>query len=321
MTVVRPRDAAEPRSLYTFDAFGLAVEVDWPLAGATPAAAAEAGRRPTTVRRVEPESLAVAWESPGERLFEREFMGEIAITFERAEDYRIWAKGFGRYAVSTDGTEVRCERGTVVEHAQERFLFAQVLPLAAVLRGFELLHASAVCLNGAAVAFAGPSGVGKTTLMSRLVVRGAGFLTDDVLALEQGADGPIAYPGPPYLAVLDGDADQVDVAGRIGRLVGTSDKLNVVVPVGRGAFPLRAVYHLESGPGLQLEPIGSDIVRRLLASVFVPYFVTPERLQRQLEMAQLLGETVPQFRLQIPRTIDLEEAVDAVEAHAREATA
>lgn len=316
---VRRCDAAEPRSLHKFDAFGLAVEVDWPLAGATPAAASEAGRRPTTVRRVDPEALA--WESSGERLFEREFMGETVITFERAEDYRIWAKGYGRYVVSADGTEVRCERGTVAEHAQERFLFAQVLPLAAVLQGFELLHASAVCLNGAAVAFAGVSGAGKTTLMSRLVLRGAGFLTDDALALERGSDGPIAHPGPPYLAVLEGDAGQVDVAVRIGRFVGTSDKLSVVVPAGRGAFPLRAVYHLESGPGLELERIGNDVVRRLLASVFVPYLVTPDRLHRQLEMAHLLGEAVAQFRLQIPRTIDVEEVIDAVETHAREVTA
>jgi hypothetical protein len=304
---------------YTVEAFGLAIEADWPLAGAAPAAA-EAGRRPTTVRRVEPESLAAAWESPGERLFEREFMGEIAITYERGEEYRIHAKGFGRYVVSTDGTEVRCELGTVVDHAQERFLFAQVLPLAAVLRGFELLHASAVCLNGAAVAFAGPSGAGKTTLVSRLVARGAGFLTDDVLALEQGADGPIAHPGPPYLAVLEDDADQIDVAARIGRPVGTSDKLNVAVPVGRGAFPLRGVYYLERAPALEIEPIRSDIVRRLLGSVFVPYLVTRERLERQLQMAHLVDATVPQFRFRVPRTTAIEEAVDAIEAHAREVT-
>jgi hypothetical protein len=318
MTAVGSRDTARPRSHYTVEAFGLAVDVDWPLTGATPAAA-ETGRRPTIVRRVEPESLAVAWESPGERLFEREFMGKIAITWERAEDYRIQAQGFGRYTVSADGTEVRCELG-VVEHAQERFLFAQVLPLASILRGFELLHASAVCLNGGAVAFAGPSGAGKTTIVSRLVARGAGFLTDDVLALEQGADAPIAYPGAPFLAVLEGDADQVDVAARIGRPVGASDKLNVVVPVERGAFTLRAVYHLESAPGLQLEPIGDDIVRRLLGSVFAPYLVTPERLHRQLEMAHLLDATVPQFRLRLPRTDDLEEVIDAIDADVREVT-
>jgi hypothetical protein len=188
------------------------------------------------------------------------------------------------------------------------------------LRGFELLHASAVCLNDAAVAFAGPSGAGKTTLMSRLVVRGAGFLTDDALSLEPGANGLIAYPGPPYLAVLDGDAGQVDVAARIGQLVGTSDKLNVVVPVRRGAFPLRAVYHLESGPGVEIVPIGSDVVRRLLACAFVPYLATPERLHRQLEMVHLLAESVAQFRLQLPERTDLEEAVDAVEAHARQVT-
>lgn len=319
--VVQQPDAAETRSPHRFDAFGLAIEIDWPLAGALPGAAAEAGRRPTTVRRVDPESLALAWATPGERLFEREFMGEITMSFERAEEYRIWAKGFGRYVVSADGTEVRCERGTVVEHAQERFLFAQVLPLAAVLRGLELLHASGVCLNGAAVAFTGPSGSGKTTLMSRLVARGAGFLTDDALALARGVDGLIAHPGPPYIAVVEGDAEQVDVATRIGRLVGTSDKLSVEVPVGRDAVPLRAVYHLESGPHLELEPIGSDIVRRLLAGVFAPYLVTPERLHRQLAMAQLLCDTVPQLRLQIPRTMDIEEAIEAVGTHARGVTA
>jgi hypothetical protein len=312
---------AEPRSLYRLDAFGLVVEVDWPLAGATPAAAVGPARRPTTVRRVEPHLLAVAWDSPGELLFEREDMGEVTITFERAEDYRIRAKGFGRYVVSADGTEVRCERGTVEEHAQERFLFAQVLPLAAVVRGYELLHASAICLNGVAVAFAGPSGTGKTTLASRLVDRGAGFLTDDVLALSRDTHAPIAHPGPPFIAVLDGDADQIEVAARIGRFTGTSDKLHVVVPAGRDAFPLRAVYHLESGPGLRLEPIGSGVVRRLLGSVFAPYLVTADRLNRQLEMAHLLVETVPQFGLQLSPNVSVEEAVDVIDTHARAVTA
>jgi hypothetical protein len=317
---VRVRAEADRSVRYTLTAFGVPVAVDWPLPGTTLASGPAADPRPTSVLRVDPELLAPAWAFPGERLFERDLGGETVMTFERAEEYRIWARGFGRYLVAADGMEVRCERGAVVEHAQERFLFAQVLPLASVLRGFELLHASAVSLNGAGIAFAGPSGTGKTTLATRLVLRGSGFLTDDALALERGTENPIAHPGPPYVAVFAGDDGQADIVAQIGQVVGTSDKLNVLLPVEARPVPLRVVYHLESGSELELEAIGRDVVRRLLANVFVPYLITPERLQRQLDVVQLLSDGVPQFRLQIPRTMAVEEALDTVEAHAREVT-
>jgi ABC-type multidrug transport system ATPase subunit len=52
-------------------------------------------------------------------------------------------------------------------------VLAQVLPLAAVLRGIDVLHASAVALAAGPIAFLGGSGAGKTTLASRIVARGA----------------------------------------------------------------------------------------------------------------------------------------------------
>ena len=318
---VQEPDTAGPSALYAVDAFGLRVEADWPLAGATAAPSVASDRSVATVRRVESASLASLWDVPGERLLEREFRGEIAMTFERAEGYRIWAKGFGRYLVSADGTQVHCERGHVPEHAQERFLFAQVLPLAAVLQGFELLHASAVSLNGVAIAFAGPSGVGKTTLMSRLVARGAGLLCDDALSLEHVSGELVAHPGPPYVAVAEGgDRGMLDIAERIGRVVGRSDKLNFVVPTVQRSLPLRAVYHLEAGSALELAALDIDVVQRLLASVSVPYVLTPDRLQRVLQTAHVLAETVPQLRLRFPRNVDVAEVVKAVEAHARKET-
>ena len=73
-------------------------------------------------------------------------------------------------------------------------MLAQVLPLAAVLRGTHVLHASAVALAGRAVAFMGRSGVGKTTLAGRIVAHGARLMTDDVLAVDdfQARSGPTA---------------------------------------------------------------------------------------------------------------------------------
>ena len=74
-------------------------------------------------------------------------------------------------------------------------------PVCSVLlgrRGAFPLHASALVLGSAAVAFAGSSGAGKSTLAAALAARGHGFLSDDVCALlprdRDALQAPIAEP-------------------------------------------------------------------------------------------------------------------------------
>src|SRR5438105_2712813 len=81
---------------------------------------------------------------------------------------------------------------------------------------------------GRTVAFVAQSGVGKTSLAVNLVARGAGFVTDDVLAVEPIPRGLFAYPGPGMVNV-----DEVQLApltqdgrARLGRRLGRSDKLH-----------------------------------------------------------------------------------------------
>ena len=64
-----------------------------------------------------------------------------------------------------------------------------------------MLHASAVVLDGAAVAFTAPSGTGKSTLAAHLVAAGASFLTDDVLALDDRNGVVEAHSGPARTSV------------------------------------------------------------------------------------------------------------------------
>jgi hypothetical protein len=52
------------------------------------------------------------------------------------------------------------------------------------LQGRVAIHANAVSLNGVAVAFVGYSGMGKSTLSAYCASRGAGFITDDVLVID-----------------------------------------------------------------------------------------------------------------------------------------
>ena len=72
------------------------------------------------------------------------------------------------------------------------------------------------------------------------------------------------------------------------------------MPADERALTLRAVYNLERGDSLAITALATPNVSQLLGSVFVPYLTTPERLQRHLEMAQLLGESAEHFRLSSP---------------------
>jgi hypothetical protein len=313
-----PSAPAGDRAAHRLVAFGLNVDCDWPLPRSVPATG-PAPPPATRVRELAGEALDGAWRAPAERLFEPSYPdGRTRFTVDLAAGrYRLWFEGFGRYLVGADGSEIGCDASEGRER-RERFLFAQALPLASVLRGFQPLHASAVCGDSGVAAFLGASGAGKTSLASRLVLRGAGFVTDDVLALESGPDAPLAHPGPPFMAVPDADRELLGTHSRLGAAVGASDKLHASpAPPGR-PLPLRVVFHLERGGELELAPLIGGDAERLLATAFAPYLMTSERLLRHLQIAEQISATVAQFRLQVPRTGEFGRVLEAVEATLRE---
>jgi hypothetical protein len=68
-------------------------------------------------------------------------------------------------------------------------LFGPIIGFVLHLRGTPCLHASAVVIDGRAVAFLGHSGAGKSTMAAAFVRRGFAALTDDVLALDFSSYG------------------------------------------------------------------------------------------------------------------------------------
>jgi hypothetical protein len=88
----------------------------------------------------------------------------LAVDSHPKRGYLVRADGFGAYLISADGQRALLAPGRVERWRWQLLLTAQVLPLAALIHGLELLHASAVRLNGRVLAFAGASGTGKTTL-------------------------------------------------------------------------------------------------------------------------------------------------------------
>jgi hypothetical protein len=230
--------------------------------------------------------------------------------------FRIWAPHHGRYEVSPDGCSIRCAVPARTKR-WERLFFAQTLPLAAALQRVELFHASAVALDGRAVAFVAPSGTGKTSVAAHLVDRGAELVTDDVLALEATDEGLTAHPGTSVLCLDEHELGRMQ--GSVGSVVGRSDKIHLSCRLVRQPLPLAAIYYLERSAA-----IASLTVRQahgepqlLLGSSFITYLRSPQYLLDHLELCAHAVRTVPTFKLLVPEGMEASSVASAVEAELR----
>ena len=68
-----------------------------------------------------------------------------------------------------------------------------------LLRGFELLHASAVTTDHGLIALVARTGGGKSSLAAEFLRRGAALFSDDIVALDDAGGEVIAHPGPPLM--------------------------------------------------------------------------------------------------------------------------
>ncbi|MBE0621758.1 MAG: hypothetical protein IH605_14285 [Burkholderiales bacterium] len=108
------------------------------------------------------------------------------------------------FQVSSDGLSATCSPAPDVTDATSHHLYLnQVLPLMLSKQGKLVFHASAVEFADGAVAFAGESGRGKSTLAASFAASGFRFLTDDGLVLEACANGYQALPGYPSIRLWD----------------------------------------------------------------------------------------------------------------------
>ncbi len=105
-----------------------------------------------------------------------------------------------RFEVSAGGARITASwPASITFQDVTSYFLGPVLGFVVRLRGTVCLHASAVLVDGAAVAFLGPSGAGKSSLCAYFAQRGAAVLTDDVLALRRGGGGFHVLAGPARL--------------------------------------------------------------------------------------------------------------------------
>jgi hypothetical protein len=240
----------------------------------------------------------------------RDARGALVMRIDRtpAGGYRIDAPSYGTFFVAADGREVLVAPQHPAAWHWQRYLIGQALPLAALLQGLEVLHASALVVDGQAMALAGASGSGKTTLATALIRTGARLLCDDVLALETAGRCVLAHPGPPVVNLRLGAASALYAALPEGRELGRdAEARRLEIDASASVAPLAALYILDRSvrhERLALEPAHADAARMLLASSFNFIVTDPIRLERQLDVCACVARAATVTRARVPASMD-----------------
>jgi hypothetical protein len=165
------------------------------------------------------------------------------------------------------GRGVTIDRGSGVDPREEAlWMNGSVYSAIASLNGLLPIHASAVAVGQAVVAFTGPAGAGKSTLVAALANRGIAMFCDDTLVLDLSDDSRIVcLPGHKRLK-LRPEAVQLTGALAMEKVSAAIDKFYAEPGAGtvREPLPLVSLVFLEEGPEAEITAIrGAERLVRL----------------------------------------------------------
>jgi hypothetical protein len=278
--------------MYTYVAYGLGIHSCLPL--------------PELVRAAARADLVVRLGSVGD--IPPEARGQEIYVSRAGQTGLVVAREAGAFLVR-DGREIVVAPAPRAQRRVVRlYLLGPVLALALRQRGRLILHASAIAMDGGAVAFVGGSGFGKSTTAAAFHADGHRVVADDMLSVVTDGDAPVVFPGFPRLKLWP------DAAAHLGEDVDALPKLHPRMPkrgrrVLRGfssePLPLRRIYVLAEGERLATEPLSPQAALMAL----VPHTALVHPLGDDDARACFLAcgrivERVPVRRLLRPPSLD-----------------
>jgi hypothetical protein len=189
--------------------FGLNLRSAFPLPGPVPTGAPDWSRPACALELVSERDLLAGWSGPVSPAAWRGGLkdgSELTIEWGVEHDLLFRYGSRALFRLDREGTRLSCAPREAASISWRRVLCSRVLPLVAIARGREALHAAAVETPAGVLALAGPSGAGKSTLVAELMARGHRLFTDDVLVLSSDEKEVLAHPGGPYLSLANGVA-------------------------------------------------------------------------------------------------------------------
>jgi hypothetical protein len=286
--------------VFCYSAYGLGIHSALPLPELTPLAEANAD---VLIR-----TGTIDWLPPARE--------QMSYRFDDAENRALLAwTNVARFLIS-GGNQIEIDAAPDADASLVRLpLLGSVFAVLLHQRDFLVLHASAIEIDGKAIAFVGPKGQGKSTIAAMLYARGHRLLADDLVVVTWDEHRrPSVLPGFPQFklwpeAAAHSLGDDPEV---LPRLAGGVSKCArpVTERFSQAPAPLAGIYALSSGSAANLKDYSpQESVRQLIGNWYLARFgedlikgPAPARLLR--ELANLIRE-VPVFRLERPYQLGL----------------
>lgn len=217
-----------------------------------------------------------------------------------------------RFLVDRQGREVHAHwpDSLTLEDACT-YLLGPILACVLRLRGITCLHASAVAMQGQAIALFGLAGAGKSTTAAAFALRGYPVLSDDVAALTEQGDRFLVQPGYPRINLWpDSVRALLGSETTLPRITPTWDKRYLALDQNGcrfqpRPFPLGAIYILDERDDSLRMPVieevtGGEALMALVANTYVNYLLDSDMRAREFGVLSQVLAKVPVRRVQIP---------------------
>jgi hypothetical protein len=275
-----------------YSAFGLSVQSELPL----PELDQDDGEPDVLIRLGHVDPKPPVHDRPGVQHHAEE--GESVLTLDRVGTLRVLE---GREIVVDP--DPRCAESVV-----RALVVGPGLAALLVQRGFLVLHASAVEVDGVAVAFAGLPQAGKSTTAAALNAVGWPLVTDDILPADLAARPPRVLPGFARLKLWKATAealgssteDWIPIYDGIDKAFRRAERMSAE------PLPLERVYVLDEGDETGVEDIlPGEAVVEILRHTWCATTLTALSPASHLGACAELTRRIPVRRLRRPRSLAL----------------
>jgi hypothetical protein len=306
----QPPAAATTADGFRLSAFGLEVDADFALPGARPGAPPEAD---LALRLVpQDEFLPLIAEPRMLRLLASFDDCPYAMLEAPAGDALLCYGHRAFLHLSADRRLLRCAPTALDDPHWQRVLLDTVLWSVSLLRGFELLHASAVETPAGVIAFVAASGGGKSSLASEYLRRGASLFSDDIVALDERDGDVVGFPGPGVMN-LPRQFAPADVAARPIADFG-DERWVELKSSATGARPLAAVVIVDRAPAHEAacSRVEATTLELLPHALGLPHL--EQRVRRRFELFSRVAVTTPVLHLTADLSVPTGVLADLVDA-------
>jgi len=201
------------------------------------------------------------------------------------------------------------------------FVVSFGLPMLLHQRGVIVMHASAVGVDGQAIAFLGPPGQGKSTTAAAFYTRGHCVMADDLSAIATYGAQAWMLPAFPQLRLFPQSgallSEMIDASTfEEVRDLKQAHRTNQGFPA--EPLPVHAFYVLADGDCVRIEPLApTEALLALLSASPNLSFDTPgEATSATLQAYHALIQRTPCYRLLRPRSMAaLSALVETIERH------